>query len=280
MVSLSSRSRCQIHISTPWSLFWCRGAPYFQMVENKLQYDIKPYCQLGSPAYASEFIIAIKNFFWQEKQQNGPRTINPLMQARITTQSPTNDGVQAIKQLMQDRFPQHFCEAHTFDINAKFGDLHQRLEETLLTHYKRASKLYDETCRCLRPENGDFSLTSWDRFSRWYHQVICKEYNQLFIWKRGCQEIELTSKIILLGAFYWRGSRTNKGSKITKLADEEPRKKQLHYYKSLAEKNILSSCPRQSQASIGYSFSHLTTETQPKGQPVIAPRPNKPGNNK
>lgn len=205
---------------------------------------------------------------------------NPLMQARITTQSPTNDGVQAIKQLMQDRFPQHFCEAHTFDINAKFGDLHQRLEETLLTHYKRASKLYDETCRCRRPENGDFSLASWDRFSRWYHQVICKEYNQLFIRKRGCQEIELTSKIILLGAFYWRGSRTNKGSKITKLADEEPRKKQLHYYKSLAEKNILSSCPRQSQASIGYSFSHLTTETQPKGQPVIAPRPNKPGNNK
>lgn len=43
--------------------FWCRGAPYFQMIETKLQYYINPYCQLGSPAYASEFIIAIKNFF-------------------------------------------------------------------------------------------------------------------------------------------------------------------------------------------------------------------------
>lgn len=67
---------------------------------------------------------------------------NPLMQARITTQSPTNDGFQAIKQLMQDRFPQHFCEAHTFDINAKFGNLHQRLEETLWhTTNERASSM-------------------------------------------------------------------------------------------------------------------------------------------
>lgn len=42
-----------------------------QMIETKLQYYINPYCQLGSPAYASEFIIAINFFFDRRSSRMG-----------------------------------------------------------------------------------------------------------------------------------------------------------------------------------------------------------------
>ncbi len=184
------------------------GLPTFRWLRRNYSI-ISIHCQLGSPAYASEFIIAIKFFLTGEAAEWAKD--NLLIQARITTQSPTNDGVQAIKQLIQDRFPQHFCEAHTFDINAKFGDLHQRLEETLLTHYKRASSMTKHVGVGDR-KTGISLLLVEIAFLDGIIRSFVKSINQLFIRKRGCQEIELTSKIILLGAFYWRGSRTNKGS--------------------------------------------------------------------
>lgn len=65
---------------------------------KKLQYGLKPYHHLGSPVYASEYINAIYALLtggaaeWAED--------NPLIQARITRQSPKSGDVEAIKQLM------------------------------------------------------------------------------------------------------------------------------------------------------------------------------------
>lgn len=246
------------------------------MIETKLQYYINPYCQLGSPAYASEFIIAIKFFLTGEAAEWAKD--NPLMQARITTQSPTNDGVQAIKRLMQNRSPQHFCEAHTFDINAKFGDLHQRLEETLLTYYKRASSMTKHVGVGDR-KTGISLLLVEIAFLDGIIRSFVKSITNFSYEKEVARRLSSPARLFYSVHSIGEGAGQKK-VQITKLADEEPRKKQLHYYKSLTEKNILSSCPHQSQESIGYGFSHLTTETQPKRQPVIAPRPDQPGNNK
>lgn len=65
---------------------------------------------------------------------------------------------------MQDRFRQHLGEAHTFDINDKFGDLQQQLEKTLLAYHRRESSLTKHVGVRDRPENGDFSLAISDGF--------------------------------------------------------------------------------------------------------------------
>ena len=57
--------------------------------------------------------------------------------------APTCDDVEAIKQLMQDRFPQQSSEAHTFDINAELEDLRQQSEDTLLAYNKRARSVME-----------------------------------------------------------------------------------------------------------------------------------------
>ena len=103
---------------------------------KKLQYDLKPYYQLGSPAYASEYIEALDALLIGEAAEWAEG--NPLMQARITKQSPTSDDLEVISQLMQNRFPQRPSEVHTFDINAKLENLRQKSDETLSGYYKQA----------------------------------------------------------------------------------------------------------------------------------------------
>lgn len=56
---------------------------------KKLQYDLKPYYQSGSPAYASEYIKAIDALLTEEAAEWAEG--NPLIQARITNHSPTSD---------------------------------------------------------------------------------------------------------------------------------------------------------------------------------------------
>lgn len=131
------------------------------MVEKKLQYDIKPNFQLESPEYASEFIIAIKVFLaWEAAEW---AKINPLLQARVPAQSPTNDDIKAIKQLMRGRFAQRFFLKLThLTLTTRleiYNNGWKRLFGILQT-----SKLYDETGVRDRPENGDSSLATWDGF--------------------------------------------------------------------------------------------------------------------
>lgn len=119
---------------------------------KKLQYNLKPYYQSGSPAYAFEFINAVDALLTGEAAEWAEET--PLMQARINQQSATNDDVEAIKQLLQDRFPQRSSEAHTFDINTELEDLRQQSGETLSAYYKRARSIMERVSARDRPETG------------------------------------------------------------------------------------------------------------------------------
>ena len=119
---------------------------------KKLQYDLKPYYQLGSSAYAFEYIEAI-DVLWTEEAAEWAEG-NSLMQARITKLSPTSDDVEAIKQLMQDSFPQRSSEVHTFDIKTEFENLRPRSDETLSAYYKRARSMMERMGARDRPETG------------------------------------------------------------------------------------------------------------------------------
>lgn len=91
------------------------------------------------------------------------------------------------------------------------------------------------------------------------------------------ERIELASKIVVLSVLYRQRSKTNEGWSC-QAADAEAKEKQLQYCKSLAERNLSATSPRQSRVR-GYDPSHLTNETQPTSQSVTAPRSNKPGSN-
>lgn len=108
---------------------------------KKLQYDLKPYYQLGSPTFASKYIEALDAFLIGEAAEWAKD--NPLIQARIPKQSPTSDDVEIISQLMQSRFSQCPSKVHTFDINAKLENLHQQSDEALSEYYKQARSMME-----------------------------------------------------------------------------------------------------------------------------------------
>ena len=53
---------------------------------------------------------------------------NPLVETRTNKADPTLEDVEAIKKLLQDRFPQRLTETTTFNINAELESLVKRLE--------------------------------------------------------------------------------------------------------------------------------------------------------
>lgn len=108
---------------------------------KKLQYNLKPYYQSGFLSYTLEFInkvdapLTVQAAKWAKN--------NPLMQVKINKQSLINNDVEAIKPLLQDKFPQGSSEVHIFDTNAAIEDLCQQPEKTLSVHYKRVQSIIE-----------------------------------------------------------------------------------------------------------------------------------------
>lgn len=61
------------------------------------------------------------------------------MQASITKQPPTNDDVEAVKKLVQDRFSQRSSEAH----QRRASRSTSTIEETMSAYYKRARSMME-----------------------------------------------------------------------------------------------------------------------------------------
>lgn len=78
---------------------------------------------------------------------------NPLVQARINKPDPTLEDVEALKTLLQDRFPQRLPDTTTFNINTELESLKQK-DESLLAYCKRAKSMMERVEAKDRTESG------------------------------------------------------------------------------------------------------------------------------
>lgn len=93
---------------------------------KKLQYDLKPLCPPSHPSYSREYVNALDVLLVGEAAEWAEA--NPRVQVRINKLDPTLEDVEALKTLLQDRFPQRLAETTTFNINTELEGLKRQKE--------------------------------------------------------------------------------------------------------------------------------------------------------
>ena len=162
---------------------------------------------------------------------------NPLVQVRINKPDPTLEDVEALKTLLQDRFPQRLPETTTFNINTELESLKQQEDESLLVYYKRARSMMErvgakdrtESVTPLTPLEAAFLDTVMRSFVKGIRDMDIKRAAA-----RG-----LTSATRSFSALYVivEEARCTK-TEIENLEAAEAKDAELQFYKNLAEKRL------------------------------------------
>ena len=162
---------------------------------------------------------------------------NPLVQVRINKPDPTLEDVEALKTLLQDRFPQRLIETTSFKINTELESLKQQKDESLLVYYKRARSMMERAGAKDRTELG-IPLTPLE-------VVFLDTVMRSFV--NGISDMDikraaargLTSATRSFFALYVMVEEAQCiNTEIENMEAAEAKEAELQYYKSLAEKRL------------------------------------------
>ena len=125
--------------------------PAFRWLK-KLQYNLKPLYPPSHPSYSREYVNALDVLLVGEAAEWAEA--NPLVQVKINKPDPTLEDVEALKTLLQDRFPQRLTETTSFNLNTELESLKQQKDKSLLVYYKRARSMMEQIGSKDRTELG------------------------------------------------------------------------------------------------------------------------------
>ncbi|MCJ1343984.1 hypothetical protein MMC31_002184 [Peltigera leucophlebia] len=230
---------------------------------KKLQYDLKPSYPPHHPSYPREYVNALDVLLVGEAAEWAEE--NPLVQTRINKADPTLEDVEALKTLLQDRFPQRLTEITTFNINAELESLKQQSDENLLTYYKRAKSMMERVGARDRAESGTpltpLEAAPLDTVMR----SFVKGIHDMGIKKAAARGLTSATKSFSALYIIVEEARCIK-VEVEKLEAAEAKDAELQYYKNLAEKRLQSSSPSQAYNPQSNAF------------PSVAPKSNtRPG---
>lgn len=151
----------------------------------------------------------------------------------INKADPTSEDIEALKTLLQYRFPQKLAETTAFNINTKLESLEQQSDGSLLAYYKRAKYMMEQVGAKDRTETGTplMPLEAPRSFVKGIRDMDIK----------SAAARDLTSATGSFSTLYVivEEARCTQ-TEIEKLEAAEAKDAELQYYKNLAKKRLSS----------------------------------------